>query len=53
MGTHQCSMRSSRSGRRNWLWKEWMVAMLEKMFFTASTGNEPREASSDSRGQNT
>lgn len=46
-------MRFSRSGSRNWLWKVWMETMLEKMFFTTSTGNVPLFASSISFAQNT
>lgn len=50
---HHSPMRFSRSGSRNWLWKVWMEEMLEKMFFTTSTGNVPLFASSISLRQNT
>ncbi|KAJ8391053.1 hypothetical protein AAFF_G00096740 [Aldrovandia affinis] len=40
------------SGSRNWLWKACMEEMLEKMFFTTSTGNVPFPASSISLAQN-
>lgn len=50
---HHSPMRFSRSGSRNWLWKVWMEEMLEKMFFTTSTGNVPLFASSISLAQNT
>lgn len=50
---HHSPMRFSRSGSRNWLWKAWMETMLEKMFFTTSTGKVPLLASSISLAQNT
>lgn len=51
--THHSPMRFSRSGSRNWPWKVWMEEMLEKMFFTTSTGNVPLFASSMSLVQKT
>lgn len=51
--SHHCPMRFSRSGSRNWLWKVLMEEILEKMFFTTSTGNKPFPASSISLAQNT
>lgn len=50
---HHSPMRFSKSGSRNWLWKVWMEEMLEKMFFTTSTGNVPLFASSISLRQKT
>lgn len=50
---HHSSIRFSRSGSRNWLWKAWMDEMLEKIFFTTSTGKVPLLASSINLEQNT